>query len=120
MRRRLRKKRRIGEFRQDVFRVTIRTVAMSREEEDAFLDYWLEACVEEHGLGFGGGCREGRWDGYIQRSGRTTTDDDRRTIEEWLKNEPRVAAYAIGTPVDGWYGDFDDSEPVLLEKSVMR
>ncbi len=120
MRRRLRKKRKLGEFRQYIFRVVIRTEGLDQVQGLDFLDCWLETAVEPYDLGFGGGGRQNDWDGYIQANRKTATEEHRRLIEDWLKAEPRVCEYGIGPLIDGNIDPGDEIDVPLIVKSARK
>jgi uncharacterized protein len=68
MRRRLRKKRRLGEFIELGFLVRAELVpALDDPAFDAFLDRWIDA-VEARGLVFGGGGRRDAFEGFVART----------------------------------------------------
>ena len=72
--RRLRKKLRIGEFREDGFEVEFKFAQlMTNDEKVDFLFKFIEEVIEARDLSFGGG-----ESGYVTRSGRgSATDADR-------------------------------------------
>jgi uncharacterized protein len=71
VKRRLRKKKRIGEFKELGFEVfAYLRDGLSPHEFDAFLDRWIDA-VEGRRLAFGGGGgRDGKFEGFVTRIGR--------------------------------------------------
>lgn len=87
MRRRLRKKQRLGEFVELGFVVRAELVpALDDPGFDAFLDRLIDA-VEARGLLFGGGGRRDSFEGFVCRRGRASaTDADRagRELESLL------------------------------------
>ncbi len=98
MNRRLRKKLRVGEFRECGFEVTFR---LSDRTDDATVDaFWgefIEGAIESAGLVCGGGC--GRvWDVFVSRPGRRSeTDQDRRAATRGMPREMRnLAASLVG------------------------
>ena len=112
MKKRLRKKKRVGEFQVIVFKVGFRfSNDFSVEERDELLDAFLEKAIESNGLQFGGGCDNNTWEGVVEHGGNRfkTTEQHRQLIEKWLVQEKRVLEYQIGPLVDGWYGDFSES-----------
>lgn len=105
MKRRLRKKKRVGEFRElgcDV-EATLRE-GLSEEEFSAFLDRWIDA-VEARELGFGGGGSATDFGGFLVRLGRrSVTEDDRAALSTFLQSDPAVVEHEMGELCDAWYG----------------
>ena len=65
MNKRLRKKKRVGEFRELGFRVRFETPGLSAEQVDALCDCWLAEAIEPNGLSCGGCCGPVEWDGLV-------------------------------------------------------
>lgn len=105
MRKRLRKKRRLGEFREYCFEVSL--VLKPRLEESAFhafVDEFLEG-IESRNLQFGGGGSRERLSGVVEASGRRSpTSEDRLWVKEWLSAHPLVDSVTIGEFRDAWHG----------------
>lgn len=96
MKRRLRKKKRLGEFRELGFEIRCELGASTFDERDAMLDRWI-AFVESRGLGFGGGVREGLIDGFVIRLPRdSATEEDRAAVAAFLATEPLVLGCDVG------------------------
>jgi uncharacterized protein len=107
MRRRLRKKKRMGEFRELGFEVCadLRT-GLSAADFDTFLDQWIVA-VEARRLGFGGGggYEQGKFEGFVVRLGRgSATDDDRAALGDFLDGAAAVVRHEVLELRDAWYG----------------
>lgn len=103
MRKRLRKKLRLGEFRECGFEVSFRLAdGLPDSHLDRFWDSFIGDAIEAHGLMCGGGC--GRvWDVFVTRPGRrSATEDDRRDITAWLQRHPDVIEARIGPLIDAW------------------
>ena len=109
MRKRLRKKKHVGEFQQFVFRVAFRFSSdLSTNQLNDLIGRFIENAIEVNDLGFGGGGSGSEWDGAVQRDlAKSTTEADRRTVDNWLRSEKMVTQYYVGPLVDGWYGDYD-------------
>jgi uncharacterized protein YggL (DUF469 family) len=103
MRRRLRKKKHLGEFREDGFAVGIVLRAgLPAAEHNAFVDAFI-AAIEARGLAFGGGGWPPRFDGFATRALRgSATDDDRAAMAAFLDGHPAVVAHEVGPLVDAW------------------
>lgn len=104
MKKRLRKKLRLGEFQEMDFKVKFDLNLPGTDE--AQFAFWkkLVAEVERNGLLMGGGLD----DFFVSTdSRRTTTEADRQAIETWLLQQPEVSAVNIGSLVDAWYGPVD-------------
>lgn len=104
MKKRLRKKLRLGEFRQFGFEVAFSLPEdLGDEGVDAFCEAFIGEAIETPGLMCGGGC--GRvWDVFVVRSGRASTaEEDRRNVRAWLERHPLVSGIRIGPRVDAWH-----------------
>ncbi len=98
---RLRKKLRIGEFREDGFEVHFKFKAdlTNDEQIDALMSFITEA-IESRRLLFGGG-----ESGFVTKAGRgSTTEDDRDAVHAWLRSCPSVVDVRLGPNEDAWYG----------------
>lgn len=104
MKKRLRKKRRIGEFREDCFEITIRfDPSLNFEELDAVSDEFI-SMIENNGLQFGGG-GNATWTGIVEGPWRgTVTAADREKVLAWLHAHPKVVDVSAGPLRDAWYG----------------
>lgn len=103
MKKRIRKKRRVGEFREDCFQVEFEFIAeLSPSERDAVLDRFI-AMIEEAGLQFGGGV-DTRCTGIVEFCGRgSATDQHREFVLGWIRNQPETFDEAVGPLVDAWH-----------------
>jgi len=100
MKKRLRKKLRFKEFREDGF-----NLKFEHEETDLYLffDEFIEF-VESHNIGFGGACGN-IWNGFITALGRgTMTRSHQQTIRDWLENRGTVKNIEVGPLIDAWHG----------------
>jgi len=105
MRKRLRKKRHLGEFREFGFQVrTVWADHLTQEQQDDAIDSFILQAIEANGLYCGGGGR-GVW-GVCARHG--ATEEQRRAVERWLSQCPAVKEFTLGPLVDAWYGPFDE------------
>lgn len=92
MRRRLRKKKCLGEFKELGFSVVADLKpGLSTADLNAFLDRWIDA-IEAHGLAFGGGCGRGdALEGFVTRMARgSPSENDRQALIRFLDDDPAV------------------------------
>ena len=101
MRKRLRKKLRLGEFREYGLEVSFRLADNLPEAGlDRFWDSFIGDAIEARGLMCGGGCGRA-WDVFVTRPGRcSATEDDRRDITAWLQRHSDVHDVRIGPLID--------------------
>jgi uncharacterized protein YggL (DUF469 family) len=104
MRKRLRKKRRLGEFRQFGFQVDFRLAeSMPDDKLDEFWDRFVGGLIEGHRLSCGGGCGRA-WSIFVTPSGRrSATGEDRSVVESWLAHDPQVLDLSVGPLIDAWH-----------------
>jgi uncharacterized protein len=104
MRRRLRKKKRLGEFTELGFEVRAElTPDLDDAGFEAFIDRCIEA-VEARRLGFGGGGRREDFAGFVTQLGRgSATEHDRTAMVTFLSSDPAVVRHAVGPLVDAWH-----------------
>ena len=104
MKKRLRKKLHLGEFREYSFHVAFRTPAsVSAVEDDDLLDRFLEM-LEVNVLQFGGSGGLHEFDGIVQCYPGSATDQHRDTVRLWLEHQPDVFNIVVGELVDAWHG----------------
>lgn len=106
MRKRLRKKKRVGEFRELCFelRAELRS-GLDNTELAGFVDRLIDT-VEARRLSFGGGAgRNQMLEGVVTRDGRgSTTEDDRAALAAFLEAEGIIVRHDVGALVDAWHG----------------
>lgn len=105
MKKRLRKKLRLREFREDCFELSFRIEPPhSPAEGDAFWDEFIDM-IEARRLSCGGGCGAAGWSIVVQgESRRTVTDSDRQAIIDWLGRRERIVCVEASPLRDAWYG----------------
>jgi len=106
MRKRLRKKKRVGEFQELCFELRAELRSDQDEAElSAFVDRLIET-VEARKLAFGGGAgRDHLLEGVVTRDGRgSATEDDRAALAAFLEADGYVLRHDIGKLQDAWYG----------------
>jgi uncharacterized protein len=120
MRKRLRKKRHMGEFRKWGLPIAVRL--RHPNGFDDFLDAFIAQAIEAHGLAFGGGGQGDRLTGVIE-VGRMADPIEARLqqVRRWLEAREDIEAYVVGPLVDLWHGPFDALEAIaerLPERSA--
>ena len=111
IKKRLRKKKHVGEFA--VFGVPTAIRLVDGTDFKSFLDVFLEEAIEASGCYFGGGGQKGRLSGIIELGLRTDLPEQRlKKISHWLDSNSNVANHLIGEINDLWYGSFDDLDTI--------
>jgi uncharacterized protein len=105
MKRRLRKKKRLGEFREFGFEVDAELrKPLAQDEFDAFLDRLIDF-VEARGLAFAGGPVDGHFRGFVSRFARASpSKDDRAAFAAFLAADPAIASHDVHALRDAWHG----------------
>lgn len=103
MRKRLRKKQHVREFRELGFAVEATLhQEVSAADHAAFIDAWI-GLVESRGMAFGGGGLPPVFAGFVTRAaGGSTTEADRAALAAFLAGQRVVAAHHVGELVDAW------------------
>ena len=104
MKKRIRKKLHVREFKEMGFSLRFR-IASDVDDEglNVFLDAFLET-IETQGLGFGGGGNH-EWEGFITMMERgSTTEEHRAAVDRWLADHLQVVEHEVGPLEDAWYG----------------
>lgn len=97
MKKRLRKKLRIGEFKDYGFEVELTFHTLPYGSDVDFLHDLFIQIIEECGLRFGGSISEYGVSGYVYKANRITcTDKDRDLLFEKLSSVPPVAYLVVG------------------------
>lgn len=108
MRRRLRKKKRLGEFREFGFDVSyLPVVGITESDSERLLDAFIESLVEANRLACGGGGFHGKtMEFFVTRSElrQSATEGDRRVVHAWLEARPDIESFTVGGLRDAWYG----------------
>lgn len=106
MNKRLRKKKRVGEFNELGFEVLgdLRP-GISDDDIEAFVDRLIDT-VETRKLAFGGGAgRDDKLDGFVTRMGRgRAIEDDRAALAAFLEGDAAVVRHEVGALRDAWHG----------------
>ncbi len=107
MKKRLRKKKHLGEFTEWARQLII--TRNRKDEFDEFLDGFLEEAIVASGCECGGGGKEDNLNVIVQL-GRSSSEPDAKMekITAWLDNRLDVQDYKIGDLFDNYYDDFED------------
>ena len=107
MKKRLRKKKRLGEFK--VYGVPVAIKLAAGTDFDSFLDAFILDAIESSGCYVIGGGRKERFVGFIELGQECHIPEERlKRISDWLKGRSEVESLALGKVTDGWYGPFDE------------
>ena len=111
MKKRLRKKKHVGEFA--VFGVPVAIRLVDGTDLDTFLDAFLQDAIEANGCYFGGGGQKERLSGIIELGVKADLPEQRlKKISHWLDSNSNVAKHLLGEIDDLWYGSFDDLDTI--------
>lgn len=112
MKKRLRKKKHVGEFKEWGAPVAIRV--RENIDPDAFLDEFMEEVVVNQLCVFGGGGRDGVIEGFLELGKTKDLPEEKiKRIRDWLDRQDKVEKYVVGRPIDAWYGPFESMENIL-------
>jgi uncharacterized protein YggL (DUF469 family) len=106
MKKRLRKKFRLGEFTEFEFQVDFKMKETpDASAVDALLGTFLDD-IEARGL-VGGGTFSNQGDFtfslYANRAKVAVTEEHRQAVEAWLVANPAIASHTVGPLVDAWH-----------------
>lgn len=102
MRKRVRKKKHVGEFQE--FGVELSVALRPGTNIDAFLDQFIMDAVEANGLAFGGGGREHALTGVLELGRRDAARGKLERVKTWLLTHPGVASFQFDAFIDVWSG----------------
>lgn len=108
MRKRVRKKRRLGEFTEYGLLVGVSPVAsLGSADREALLDQFIEEAIEKNDLSCGGGGGP-TWEFFVTSNARraSVTEPQRRSLEAWLDSNAAVGTFTLSAPIDAWHGEF--------------
>ncbi|AKV04391.1 hypothetical protein AKJ09_11054 [Labilithrix luteola] len=106
MNKRLRKKKRVGEFKELGFELRADLQpGLTESAVDALVDRLIDV-VEARQLAFGGGGGgDDKLEGFVQRARRgSATEDDRAALAAFFERDESVVRHEIGALRDAWYG----------------
>lgn len=104
MKKRLRKKLHVREFKEIGFQVRF-SLAQDLDEQGVYglIDEFLNA-IQTKGLSFGGGGFH-EWEGFVMLQERGCATEEHRTlVQDWLNDQPRVLENHVGALEDAWHG----------------
>jgi uncharacterized protein YggL (DUF469 family) len=107
MRKRLRKKKYLGEFAVYGFEITFSVrPELTQDQQDEFLDRFLAEAIEGNRLLFGGGGGPERWSGFAVADGHriSATDAQRQAVERWLGTQDGIFGIHIAPLRDAYHG----------------
>jgi uncharacterized protein YggL (DUF469 family) len=119
MKKRVRKKKRLGEFQEFGFKTGFCfSDQLSVESRNNLLNRFIEIAIEKNGLQFGGGGGGNEWHGFVtlDNSRGSTLVKHRQAVEIWFILESEISEYYLTDMIDAWYGDLDDVEIVWVGK----
>ncbi|WP_031483275.1 50S ribosome-binding protein YggL [Maridesulfovibrio frigidus] len=119
MKKRLRKKRRLGEFKEFGFSVGFRySNELDRKAEDELIDRFIEKAIEDNGLGFGGGGCNPEWRGFVvaEKTRNSTSKHHQEAVEQWFIQDSEILEYYVTPMVDAWHGSYDDEDIQWVHK----
>jgi uncharacterized protein YggL (DUF469 family) len=120
MRKRLRKKKRIGEFQEFGFKAGFRfSRQLSQRARNDLLDRFIKYAIEENGLQYGGGGDGNEWNGFValNKSRGSTQERHRQAVEKWFIHEAEVKEYYLTDMIDAWYGHLDSVDISWVRKA---
>ena len=111
MRKRLRKKYRLGEFAVPVIPIAFRTRELSDQEINDLMERFVTEAIEANKLqcGVGSGVDRSVWSGFIAPvawPGKISADQ-RSAVEAWVAAETDIIEYVLGEITT------DDMEPIM-------
>lgn len=106
MKKRLRKKTRVGEYQEFGFSVWLRVADhLSGDDQNSLFDDFIRLAIVANGLQCGGG-NGLRWDVFVTLDRRgSATDAHRQLADNWLADESSVLEYEVGPLVDAWHDE---------------
>ena len=111
MKKRLRKKKHVGEFA--VLGVPVGIKLVDGTDFDSFLNAFLTDAIEANGCYVGGGGQKDRFSGFVELGRKADLPEERlKRISRWLDTNSEVEKYVIGEITDVWYGPFDELDSI--------
>lgn len=109
MKKRLRKKMYIGEFKE--WGVTISITRNTDIDFNVFLDEFVEQGMEGNACYFTGTSKEDSLEGFIDLGCSLDKAETKLAkVNAWLGKRADVKNYTVGRLTDAWYGPFDQKD----------
>jgi uncharacterized protein YggL (DUF469 family) len=106
MKRRLRKKKHLGEFK--LLGVEILINLNSKDNYDRFHTGFILEAIEGNNCFFGGGGMADKLEGFIELGCVSDKPESRlKAITQWLDTRSDVSTFQIGRITDAWHGPFE-------------
>jgi uncharacterized protein len=117
MKRRLRKKKHLGEFAEWGRQLVI--MRNRKDGFDEFLDTFIEEAIELNRCYCGGGGKENKLDVVVEL-GRHSDEPNARLkrITAWLDSRSDVESWRVGEEFDIWHEDFQDIDDEIEQKDA--
>ncbi len=105
MKKRLRKKLYLGEFKELGFEITVElTEGINEAQLDEFISIFAEEALGKNDLDFEGSGNTSELFGFIILNKRGSVSEEQRSVvETWLKDRTEVTNATVGELVDAWY-----------------
>ena len=107
MKKRLRKKYRVGEYQEFGFALELELAQEGKGgEAPEMLQRFLNDAVEANQLCASGGGHGNKWQFFLCSCTRhgSVTEEQRQQVMNWLAGAPGLASHLVGPLVDAWYG----------------
>jgi uncharacterized protein YggL (DUF469 family) len=107
MKRRLRKKKRIGEFQELGFEVSFdMSPELTIEQRNALLDAFIMDAIEANDLACGGGGSDMNWEVFVvaEKPRASAAEAQRQAVQAWLEGQKAISNIKVGELRDAWHG----------------
>jgi uncharacterized protein len=112
MKKRLRKKKRYGEFTEWGRQLIV--TRSEKEHFDEFLDVFIDEAIEANGCYCGRGGNDDRLNVTVELGRRSDNPDEKmKKIAAWLNARLEVKSWSAGEEFDLWHGHFRDIEDII-------
>jgi len=117
MKKRLRKKKHLGEFAEWGRQLVI--MRNRKDGFDEFLDAFIEEAIELNKCYCGGGGKENKLDVVVELGRRSDEPDARlKRITAWLDSRSDVESWRVGEEFDIWHEDFQDIDDEIEQQDA--
>ena len=112
MKKRLRKKKHIGEFKK--YGVQFSLKRATTENFDKFLDVFLEEAIHANGCSFAGGVKDNELNGFIELGIKDENlEKNLIKIKVWMMNRSDIKNFVFGHVTDASCGPFDEINTII-------